>query len=86
MVGIQGTIILNNVTDKELELIWGYKARHGEAFGFLPNVMQVNTLPNRTIAYNNVHFTYGNLQGLNLITEVVNELHKKEQGAKVAGQ
>lgn len=86
MVGISGTIILNNVTDKDMELIWAYKAKHGDTFGFLPNVMQPQTQPNRQIYYNNVHFTYGNLHGLNLIAEVVNELHKKESEAKVAGQ
>ena len=86
MVGIGGTIVLNNVTDKDMELIWGYKAKHGDSFGFLPNTIQVGTLPNRVIVYNNVTFNYGSLHGLNLITEVANELHKREAQAKVAGQ
>jgi len=84
MVGIGGTITLSNVTDKDMELIWSYKAKHGDGFGFLPNTIQLQTLPNRSVVYNNVQFNYGSLHGLNLITEVVNELHKRESEAKVA--
>ncbi len=86
MVGIGGSITLNNITDKEMEIIWGYKAKHGDTFGFSPNIMQPQVLPNRTTIYNNVNFTYGSLHALNLITEVVNELHKKETELKAAGQ
>jgi hypothetical protein len=86
MVGIQGTIVLNNVTDKEMEVIWGYKAKHGDTFGFTPSVMQPQVLPNRITVYNNVQFTYSSLHALNLITEVVNELHKKETELKAVGQ
>ncbi|HKF46608.1 MAG TPA: hypothetical protein VKB38_04570 [Terracidiphilus sp.] len=86
MVSISGNIALNNVSDKDMELIWGYKAKHGDAFGFLPNTIQIQHLPNRSVIYNNVQFTYGGLHGLNLITEVVNELHKREPEVKAAGQ
>jgi len=85
MAQVNGTIVLNGVTDKELELIWGYKAKHENAFTFTPNTMQLAQGPRGTV-YNNVHFSYGTLHGLNLITEIVNELNKKESEAKVAGK
>jgi hypothetical protein len=44
----------------------------------------VNNRPEGT-TYSNVTFTYTDLHSLNVVAEVVNELHKKEE-AKVASQ
>jgi hypothetical protein len=85
MPTVNGNITLNSVNDREMEKIWGFKAKHGHtgAFTFQPNAIQV--VPNQNPAtYNNVLFTYNSLQGLNLLTEIVNEIHKKEE-AKAAG-
>ena len=67
------------VTDKEMELIWGFKSKHGTGFGFTPNTMQPQVRPDGVTIYNNVAFQYTNLHGFNLISEIVNELHKKEE-------
>ena len=80
MVNISGNIIMNGVTDKQMELIWGYKAKHEGAFSFTPNVIQTNVTPQGTV-YNNVTFGYTKLHGLNLITEIVNELSREESKA-----
>jgi hypothetical protein len=82
MTNVGGNIVINGVTDKELEVIWGFKAKHEGAFAFQPNVMQPVPTPKGTI-YNNVTFNYNTPHGLNLITEIVNVLHKKEEEAKV---
>jgi hypothetical protein len=79
VANVGGNIILNGVTDKELELIWGFKAKHERAFIFNPQTIQATQSPKGTPAYNNVTFSYGDAHGLNLITEIVNTLHKKEE-------
>ena len=86
MATISGTIILNGVNDQQMEKIWGFKAKHGNsnAFAFLPNQIQPVGNSNPAI-YNNVYFSYNSLHGLNLITEIVNEIHKQGE-AKAAGQ
>ena len=87
MPSISGSITLNGVNDREMEKIWGFKAKHGSsgAFSFQPNVIQ--SVGNSTPAtYNNVLFTYSSLQGLNLLTEIVNDIHKLEEHSKTVGQ
>jgi hypothetical protein len=83
MVNFNGQIVLNGVTDKEMALIWEFKAKHGNGFNFVPN-MQPQARPEGTI-YNNVQFSYATLHAFNLVAEIVNELHKKEE-TKTAGQ
>jgi hypothetical protein len=80
MASVNGNITLSGVNDREMELIWGFKAKHGNslAFAFNPNVIQ--SVPN-TGTYNNVVFTYNSSHGLNLLTEIVNELNKQENKA-----
>ena len=86
MPTVNGNIILNGVNDREMEKIWGFKAKHGNsnAFTFQPNTIQPVANSNPPV-YNNVLFSYTTLQGLNLMTEIVNEIHKKEE-AKAANQ
>jgi hypothetical protein len=84
MVTFNGSIVLNGVTDKEMERIWGFKSKHGSGFSFTPNIMQPQIKPDGTTIYNNVSFQYNNLQSFNLISEIVNDLHKKEETAKAA--
>jgi hypothetical protein len=86
MPSVNGNITLNSVNDREMEKIWGFKAKHGHtgAFNFQPNAIQVVQNQNPAM-YNNVVFTYNSLQGLNLLTEIVNEIHKKEE-TKAVGQ
>jgi len=86
MASINGTIVLGGVTDKQLEMIWGHKAKHEGAFSFLPQTMQTQNLGQNRVVYNNVQFAYGNLQGLNLITEIVNEIEKREKQATAVNQ
>ena len=86
MASVSGNITLNGVTDKELEVIWGFKAKHERAFIFSPQGIQTTQNPKGIPIYNNVTFSYGDAHGLNLITEIVNTLHKKEEEAKAAGQ
>ena len=83
MTNASGTIILNGVTDKELELIFGFKAKHPNTFTFSPNVMQSSTGPNG-VTYNNVHFSYQTLHGLNMIAEIANLIGKSEAHARAA--
>ena len=84
MANIVGNITLNAVNDREMELIWGFKAKHGNSstFSFQPNSIQPIQNSNPP-TYNNVLFTYNSLHGLNLLTEIVNEIHKKDE-AKAA--
>jgi len=64
-----------------MELIWAFKAKHGTKLQFNPQVIQLNNKPDGT-TYNNVTFTYFDLQSFNVVAEIVNELHK--QGSKAA--
>jgi hypothetical protein len=66
---INGNITLNGVTDKDMEMIWGFKARHGAALSFAPNAIQPSSVQGRA-AYNNVVFAYTSREGMNIIAEV----------------
>ena len=72
VVTTNGNIALGNVTDKEMELIWSAKAKHGTKLQFMPQAIQVNNRPEGT-TYSNVTFTYTDLHSLNVVAEVVNE-------------
>jgi len=80
MATINGNIALSSVTDKEMELIWAFKAKHGTKLQFNPQAIQLNNKPNET-TYNNVMFTYFDLHSFNVVGEIVNELHKQESMA-----
>ncbi len=80
MINFNGTIILNGVVDRELELIWSFKSKHGNKLSFTPNVMQVVNRAEGPL-YNNVQFGYNDLHGFNLVAEIVNDLHKQESKA-----
>lgn len=86
MPSVAGSIVLNGVTDKEMELIWAHKAKHEGAFTFNPQQIQPANMPPRGTGYNNVIFQYGDLRGLNVIAELANELHKRNEEAKVANR
>ena len=85
MATINGSITLNGITDKDMELIWGFKAKHGGALNFLPNTMQPVNVQGRA-AYNNVMFTYTTREGFNIIGEVINTLHKHEEESREAAR
>jgi hypothetical protein len=80
MATINGNIALSGVTDKEMELIWAFKAKHGTKLQFNPQAIQANNRQDGTI-YNNVMFTYSDLHSFNVVAEIVNELHKQESKA-----
>jgi hypothetical protein len=80
MATINGSIALSGVTDKEMERIWAFKAKHGTRLQFNPQVIQVSNRPEAT-TYNNVVFTYSDLHSFNVVAEIVNELHKQESKA-----
>ena len=77
MVSINGNIALSGVTDKEMEVVWAFKAKHGIKLQFNPQTIQVNNRQEGT-TYNNVMFTYSYLHSFNVVAEIVNELHKQE--------
>lgn len=84
MVTFNGQITLSNVTDKEMELIWGFKAKHGTKLQFNPQPIQtINGSEGTT--YKNVMFSYSDLHSFNIVAEIVNEFHKKEE-PKAAAQ
>lgn len=78
MLTFTGSVSLNNVTDSEMAKIWEAKARHGEKIQFNPQQFQI-VHTQQGARYNNVQFTYGDLHILNILTELLNELHKGEQ-------
>ena len=84
MATIGGSVLLSGVTDAEMVRIWEAKAKHGARLQFNPQQFQTNNTAQGAI-YNNVQFTYNDLHSLNVLTELVNELHKKEE-PKAAGQ
>jgi len=84
VVTFNGQITLSGVTDKEMELIFGFKAKHGNSLAFNPGGLQIAKLPG-PMTYNNVVFSYSDLHTFNIVSEIVNELHKKEE-PKAAGQ
>lgn len=87
MANISGSITLSSVNDREMEKIWGFKAKHGNSGAFSFSPAGIQPIQNQVPAlYNNVTFTYNSLHGLNLLTEIVNEIHKTEQEARAAGQ
>jgi hypothetical protein len=57
------------------------KAKYGGALSFTPNTMR-QSQANGKVVYNNVVFAYASRDGLNLLHEAVNTLHKHEEGAK----
>ena len=80
MTTMNGNVALSGVTDKEMELIWAFKAKHGTKLQFNPQQIQVNNRPEGS-TYNNVMFTYSDLHSFNVVAEIVNELHKQESKA-----
>ena len=85
MTTVGGSVILNGITNKEMEIIWAHKAKHQDGFSFSPNGIQQTAQAGKFV-YNNVVFGYNSVHQLNLIAEVVNELHKREHEAKAAAQ
>jgi hypothetical protein len=101
MTNVTGQIRLDGVTDREMARIWEMKARHGDAFAFNPQGIQVvypQPQPPRpayppqpqpqyhqTLTYGNVVFTWNNPRGLEIVSEVIAYLLRKEE-AEAVGQ
>ena len=100
MTNVTGQIRLDGVTDREMARIWDMKARHGDAFAFIPQGIQVvypQPQPQRpgypqqpqpqqhqTPTYSNVVFTWSNPRGLEIVSEVITYLLMKEEVEAVA--
>jgi hypothetical protein len=102
MANVTGTITINGITDVEMARIWEMKAKHGNAFHFVPNQIQVQNpvpVPVRPgqpqqshvqqpaeTIYSNVMFTWPDRKGLEVVHEVMDYLLKKEEKVEAAAQ
>lgn len=85
MTGMSGSVGLSGVTDKEMLTIWEHKTKHGTKLQFNPQQFQAAYGP-QGATYNNVQFTYSDIHSLNVLTELLNDLHKTGEQVKAAGQ
>ena len=85
MITFNGSVTLGGVTDREMVKIWEAKTKHGTKLQFNPQQFQIVHNQQQGTTYNNVQFTYGDLHSLNILTELINELHRKEE-VTAAGQ
>ena len=80
-----GSVTLNGINDAELALAIKFKADHEGVFGFNPSQMQNAQLPGNPSrpGYNNMVFTWTNVQGLKKVIELLQKLehHKSAPAA-----
>jgi hypothetical protein len=89
VINMNGSLILNGLTDKDLVKLLDIKIRHEKSLNFNPQQMQLTNMQTQTgqqQVYNNVVLGWSNEQGLEGVQEIVRTLLKKEETAKAVGQ
>ena len=98
MTNVTGNITLSGVTDREMARVWETKAKHGDAFTFNPQGIQVvqsgaaqparpgmPPQPVKTYTiYNNVQFSWKDQKGLEIVQEVIAYFLRVEESTAAA--
>jgi hypothetical protein len=78
MIMSVGSVTLNSLDDREMAVVFEFKARHEGIFGFDPkqmNTVNIGGNPPK-IAYNNVILSWNKLEGLKLLVELIEKLQR----------
>lgn len=80
-----GSVTLNQITDKELVIVFEHKAAHGNLFSFNPQTMSPGTIPApgpgaATPCYNNLIFGWQQPAGLKAVIELLQKIEHHRAG------